>query len=81
MKLINLYVNKSSGSLIRVDRVDASFCTYSVLAPDPSKFMMPVKEYDTEFVKYWRPATDEDLEALNNSPRIRLPANAPSEWA
>lgn len=76
----NLFVNRTTGALGRIDRIDASFATLSVLAPGASKYMMPIREYDTTFVNQWRPAQEADLEILNDVPSFRPPANAPAGW-
>lgn len=80
MKFRNMFANRTSGALCRVDRVDASYATLSILTPSQSKYMMPIKEYDTLFVRSWRPAELSDLEALGDSEGFRYPANAPLEW-
>ena len=80
MSTRNLFVNRVTGSLCRIDRIDASFATLSVIAPTPSKYMMPIKEYDVHFIRSWRPAKEADFEALNAEPSFRLPLNAPSGW-
>jgi hypothetical protein len=76
----NLFVS-SSGAIVRVERVDDSYATIVTLLPTPAKYMMPKKEYDTVFVRSFRPATEEDLEALNQEYKtFKLPANAPDDW-
>lgn len=77
----NLFVNKSSGAIVRVERVDDSFATIATLLPRPAKYMMPRREYDTVFIRSFRMATDEDLDALNDQwQTFVLPANAPADW-
>lgn len=77
----NLFVNKSSGAIVRVERVDDSYATINTLLPKPAKYMMPAKEYNTIFVRNFRIATDKDLDALNDQYReFKLPTNAPDDW-
>jgi len=77
----NLFANKGSGAIVRVERVDDSYATIATLLPSPAKYMMPLKEYDTVFIKSFRPATDDDLDRLNEKYKeFRLPKNAPEEW-
>lgn len=76
----NLFTNNSSGAIVRVSRVDASYATVETLLPKPAKYMMPIKEYDSVFIRTFRPATDKDLEALDDKKNFRLPENAPDSW-
>lgn len=77
----NLFVNKSSGAIVRVERVDDSYATIVTLLPRPAKYMMPAKEYNTIFIRNFRIATDKDLDALDDPFReFKLPTNAPDDW-
>lgn len=77
----NLFVNKGSNAIVRIERVDDSYATVVTLLPKTAKYMMPKKEYDTIFVSQFRPATDKDIDALNELYKtFVLPANAPDSW-
>lgn len=77
----NMFVNRTSNALCRVSRVDDSFATLSIITPSPSKYMMPIKEYDSKFAEQWRPATDADIEGMDDVPSFRAPKNTPPDWA
>lgn len=80
MAVRNLFVNRATGAIARIDGIDASFVILNIIAPSSSKYSMPVKEYDSTFIKVWRPATEADLDALDNVQTFRYPHNAPSDW-
>ena len=73
----NLFVNRESGAMCRVTHTDDSYAYLEVVDP-PSKYAMPRREYDTVFVKLWRPASDEDVVRFEAD--YDLPANAPAGW-
>jgi len=80
----NIFVNRESGTICIVDRVDENietgtgYAQLRIVLPKESRYAMPLKQYDTEFVRTWRPATVEDLDRLI-SPQYRPPYND-SEW-
>lgn len=76
--MARMFINKDSGALVRVDRVDASFAYITVLAKLPSTFAMPRREYDTTFIHLFRPAETGEIEAAEAE--LELPANAPASW-
>lgn len=70
----DLYVNRTNGSIMRVNHVDDSFAYCDVVAPNPSKWAMPIADYDgAMFPAAWRPATPEDLATLTAGPAVRPP--------
>ena len=46
----NLYADKESGLIRRIDRVDERYAYVTVLQALPSKYSMPVIEYDSTFM-------------------------------
>lgn len=69
----NLFANRESGQVVRVEGVNDSWASITVLRALPSKFNMGVGEYDSVFVERYVPidAGDMTLPAT-----YRPPANA-----
>jgi hypothetical protein len=77
----NLFVNITTGVLVRVGPVDESYALISSLTGPGSRYNMPTKEYDSgAFTRAFRPATEDDLNAEDITD-FRLPADAPAEWS
>src|SRR4051812_23138414 len=76
--MARMFINKDSGALVRVDRVDASYAYLTVLATLPSHYAMPRVEYDNTFIHLFRPADTGEINAA--AEEAELPANAPDEW-
>lgn len=75
------FFTNDSGSLAFVASIDEYFAHLQIVhrSGATSSYAMPIREYDSKFVKQWRPATIADLRPLEGS-NFRLPANAPPEW-
>lgn len=77
----SIFVNKGSGSIVQITNVDSSYAYIEVMFPDRSKWAMPLLQYNTTFIKEYRPATAKDLEAImKDSKNFILPENAPDDW-
>lgn len=77
----NLFVNRSTGILVRVGPVDESYVLITSLTGSATRYNMPTKEYDTgAFTRAFRPATEDDL-SLDDAGDFRLPGDAPPEWS
>lgn len=78
--LRNYFVNRETGALARITGVDDTYAYQEILAPKAGpRYSMPLSEYDHTFVRFWRPATTDDLVAEDTA-SFRLPANAPEDW-
>jgi hypothetical protein len=89
------FVAREGGALIHVYDIDDTYaqCAFigspaydSMKAAGPGgtpsargKFAMPIAQYDSTFVRDYRPARTADLGGADQP--IRLPANATAEWA
>ena len=79
----NVFVNRDSGAICRVRKVDDSYAYLDILNGTGSNalqtaFSMPVAQYDAEFALIWRPATAEDLIGMEDE-GYRPPANT-GDW-
>jgi hypothetical protein len=71
----NLYVNRENpGTLMRLDSVDDHFAWISILTPSPSRYAMPIADYDGGvFEATWRKAEANDLDPLGPDTENRPP--------
>lgn len=51
-------------TICRVQNVDEAYAYIEVVAPNYSRWAMPVDDYDSKFDATWRPATTEDIAPL-----------------
>jgi hypothetical protein len=75
------FVNVSSGAVAFVKEVGSYHAQLQIVTREgsTSTYAMPLVEYDSNFVKAWRPATVEDLR-IHEGQTFRLPLNAPPDW-
>jgi hypothetical protein len=73
--------SRGNVQLIKVTAVDEAYArTFSLTEPG-RHYDMPVGEYDSRFIRTWRPATEEDMASLGSPDEgFRLPGNAPKSW-
>lgn len=74
----SFYVNKETGALARIVKMDDSFVHLEVVHPKYSTYQMPIQQYDSVFANQWIPASAEDFDAIQTE--VRPPANAPDPW-
>ena len=77
----NWFTNRTNGIVMAVDSVDESFAKLVQVYPTgPTQnrmHNMPIAQYDTEFVRGFRPTTARDLGEESGPPQsFRQPANA-----
>lgn len=72
-----LYVNRESGAICRIAKVDDSYAYLEIIAPSPSRFAMRRSDYDTQFAKAWRPAAPGE----GPGEAIPAPAHVEEDWA
>jgi len=77
MGISNYFTNRESGVTIRVEKVTENFASITVVKQLPSTFMMPVAQYDTDFVHRYLPL---DIGSIKTPDSFRPPANA-DVWA
>lgn len=76
----NLFVNRSTGIVVRVGPVDDGYALIQSMSGPPMRYSMPIAEYDGgAFVRAFRPATEDDL-AAEEVPDFRMPGDAPADW-
>lgn len=85
---VNVFVNRESGVICRVRKVDASFAYIEMLSPQSDSggtwlaqttYSMPIAEYDERFAEMWRPATAADLVGFDDE-GYRPPKVTASDW-
>jgi hypothetical protein len=71
-----LFVNRTSGAIGRIARVDDSYAHLEIISPRPARYSMPRKEYDEQFAKRWRPAAPGESAGT----AIPAPASVEPDW-
>jgi hypothetical protein len=76
------FVNKLTGALGQITAVDDSYAYLNIVSPRPSRYAIPIAEYDSTWINAWRPATAADLPA-DSPPLFRPPRNTgvPPEYS